>query len=113
MRAPRGRFNISSTNLSRESSMLSKASSIKYSAYIEAQSADPNWANQTEEELFRLSYAMPLGGESNIYDQTNNSDSMPLPHVGHAHNMQSQVPAINSGISSLSYEELQLGNPNL
>jgi len=33
--------------------------------------------------------------------------------MGHVHNTQSQVPAINSGISFLSYEELQPGNPNL
>jgi len=38
----RSRFTIASMNLSRESSVLSKASSIKYSAHIEAQSADPN-----------------------------------------------------------------------
>ena len=66
MGASRGRSNVSSTNLSRESSMLSKASSIKYSAHMEVQSANPNWANQTEEELFRLSHIMPLGEESNI-----------------------------------------------
>ena len=93
---------------------------------MEAQSADPNWANQTEEELFRLSYAIPLGGKSNIHGQANNSDSMALPyvdhalnmqpqvpHVGHAINAHSQVPDINIGTSSLSYEELQLGNPDL
>ena len=73
---------------------------------MEAQSADPNWVNQTKNELFRLSYAMPLGGESNIQGQANPSDCVVLPHVGHAHNMQPQAPAINSGISSLSYEEL-------
>jgi len=56
---------------------------------------------------------MPLGEESNIQDQANPSDCMALPHVGHAHNMQPQAPAINSGISSLSYEELQLGNSDL
>jgi len=33
--------------------------------------------------------------------------------MGHVHNTQSQVPAINGGISFLSYEELQPGNPNL
>jgi len=42
--------------------MLSKVSFIEYSAHMEAQSADPNWANQTENELFRLSYTMSLGG---------------------------------------------------
>ena len=36
-----------------------------------------------------------------------------VPHVDQAPNMHSQVPDINIGISSLSYEELQLGNPYL
>jgi len=52
--ALRGKTNVSSMNSSRELSVLSKASSIEYSAHMEAQSADPNWANQTKEELFRL-----------------------------------------------------------
>jgi len=42
MGAPKGKSNVISTNLSRESLALSKASSIKYIPYIEAQSADPN-----------------------------------------------------------------------
>ena len=42
MDAPRDRSTIASTNLSRELSVLSKASSIEYSAYMEAQSANPN-----------------------------------------------------------------------
>ena len=80
---------------------------------MEAQNADPNWANQTEVELFKLSYTTPLGEESNIQDQTNSSDYVAPPHVDHIHNIQPQVPAINSGISSLLYEELQLDNPDL
>jgi len=40
--APRGRATVSSTNLSKESSVLSKVSSIKYSTCIEVQSADFN-----------------------------------------------------------------------
>ena len=50
---------------------------------------------------------------SNIHDQANNADSMPLPHVSHVHNTQPQAPTINSSVSSLSYEELQLGNSDL
>ncbi|KAL9712158.1 hypothetical protein Ac2012v2_005235 [Leucoagaricus gongylophorus] len=76
MGAPRGRSAIASANSSRESSVLSKASSIEYSARMEAQSVDPNWANQTEDELFQLSYAT-----SNIQVPANN---MPLPHVSNA-----------------------------
>ena len=60
MSVPRGRFIISNTS-SRASSMLSKASSIEYLACIEAQNTDPNWANRTKKELFRLSYVTPLG----------------------------------------------------
>ena len=56
---------------------------------MKAQSADPNWANQTEEELFRLSYMTPLGGESNIHGQANVSDSMAMSHVDYILNMQS------------------------
>lgn len=66
MGALRGRSIISSTNSLRESSILSKVSSIEYSACMEAQSADINWANQTENKLFRLLYAILSGGESNV-----------------------------------------------
>ena len=45
MDAPRGKANVSSMNLSRELSMLSKASSIEYLTYIEVQSTNLNWAN--------------------------------------------------------------------
>ena len=111
MGVPRGKSNVSNTS-SRASSMMSKASSIKYSAHIEAQSADSNWANQTKEDLFRLLYATPLGRESNIHGQTNNSDSVLPSYVGYIYNTQPQALAINIGILSLSYEELQLGNSN-
>ena len=110
MGAPRGRSAIASANSSRESSVLSKASSIEYSARMEAQSVDPNWANQTEDELFQLSYATPKGGESNIQVPANNIDSMPLPHVSNANSTCPQAPAI-SGVSSLPYAELRPGNP--
>jgi len=46
--------------------MLSKAFSIEYSACMKAQSTNSNWANQIENELFRLFYMMPLEGDSNI-----------------------------------------------
>ena len=91
--------------------MLSKASSIEYSAHIEAQSIDSNWANQTEDELFQLSYVTPKEGKSNIQVPANNIDSMPLSHVSNANNMYPQAFAINSGISSLLYVKLQLDNP--
>ena len=110
MGAPRGRSAIASANSSRESSVLSKASSIEYSARMEAQSVDPNWANQTEDKLFQLSYATPKGGESNIQVPANNIDSMPLPHVSNANSTCPQAPAI-SGVSSLPYAELRPGNP--
>jgi len=42
MGTPRGRATVSSMNLSRELSMLSKASSIEYLTCIEAQSTDLN-----------------------------------------------------------------------
>ena len=113
MDAPRGKSAIASTNSSKELSVLSKVSSIKYSAHMEAQSTDPNWASQTKDELFKLLYMTSKRGESNIYSPANNTDSMAPPHIGLAYNMYSQVPAINSSISSLLYEELQLGNSNL
>ena len=124
MGTSRDRSNISSTS-SRVSSMLSKTSFIEYSACIKAQSADPNWANQTEEKLFRLFYITPLGRESNIHGQTNNLNSMAPSYVNHVRNIQSQIPHIdhviniypqvldiNISTSSLSYEELQLDNSN-
>ena len=55
---------------------------------------------------------MPMGGKSNVHGQANYPDSMPLSHIGHTCNMQLQAPTINSSILSLSYEELQLGNPD-
>ena len=85
--APRGRSVITSANLSRDSSVLSKASSIKYSACMEAQSVNPNWANQTEDKLFQLLYATPKKGKSNIQVLANNIDSMPLPHVSNTNNI--------------------------
>ena len=54
---------------------------------MKAQSADPNWANQTENELFRLSYTMFLEGESNVQDQTNLLDCIALAHVDHVYNI--------------------------
>jgi len=54
---------------------------------MEAQNVDPNWANQTEVELFRLLYTTPSGEESNIQDQANFSDYVALPHVDHTHNI--------------------------
>ena len=39
---PRGKTIISSMNSLRESSVMSKASSIKYATHIKAQSIDPN-----------------------------------------------------------------------
>jgi len=41
----KGRTIISSTNILRELSVLSKVSSIEYLTCIKAQSNDPNWAN--------------------------------------------------------------------
>jgi len=109
--APKGKSTIASANSSRESLVLSKASSIKYSAHIEAQSIDSNWANQTEDELFQLSYVTPKRGESNIQVPANNIDSIPLSHVSNANNTCPQAFAINSSISSLLYVKLQLDNP--
>ena len=43
--APRGRFTVASMNSSRELSMLSKASSVEYTAHMEAQNNDSSWAN--------------------------------------------------------------------
>ena len=56
MNAPRDRSTISSMNSSRESSVLFKSSSIAYATRMEAQSGNTNWANQTEDKLFNLSY---------------------------------------------------------
>ena len=56
MNAPRDRSTISSMNSSRESFVLSKSSSVAYATHMEAQSGNPNWANQTEYKLFNLSY---------------------------------------------------------
>jgi len=55
---------------------------------------------------------MPLKEESNIHGQANYSDSVLPSHMNHAHNIQPLAPVINSGVSALSYEELQLGNPD-
>ena len=104
--APRNRSTIASTNSSIESSVLSKAFSIEYSACMETQSADPNWANQTKDELFKLLYMTPNGGKLNIYGLANNTDSILLSYVGLAYNIHPQVLPINSSISSLSYKEL-------
>ena len=87
--ASRGRSNVASTNLSRESSVLFKASSVEYIAYIKVHSTNFNWANQTEEKLFKLSYVMPIEREFNVYGQTNHLDSMPSSYIGHAYNIQS------------------------
>jgi len=62
MNAFRGRSTVFNTNSSRESSILSKSSSIVYATHMEAQSGNLNWANQTKDELFNLSYQTPLGG---------------------------------------------------
>ena len=111
MSSPRDKTIISSTNISRELSMLSKVSSIEYLTHIEAQSNDSNWANQTDEELFRLSYVIPLKGNTNINSQTTHWDNVPLPHVGYVQTTPPLVPAINSSVLSLSYNLCQPGNP--
>ena len=49
----------------------------------------------------------------NIYNQTNPSDNVPMPHVGHVHITSSTLPAINNNISSLLYNICQPSNPNL
>ena len=79
--ASRGKTTVLSTNSSRESSVISKASSVKYATCMEAQSIDLNWTNQTKDKFFRLSYATLLGGDSNIHGQTIHSDNMPTPHL--------------------------------
>ena len=57
MDEPRGRSTSSSPNASREPLAHSDLSSVLYVDRMEAQSEDPVWANQTEQELFQLSYA--------------------------------------------------------
>jgi len=111
MGALRGKCTITSTNLSRESFILSKASSVEYTAHIKAQNNDSSWANQTEDELFQLSYVTSKRGESNIQVLANNKASESMLRVELAMNMCSQVPVFNS-VLSLPYAELQLGNPN-
>jgi len=56
-------------------------------------------------------YATPLGGVTNNQGQDFQSNNIPLPHVDHNHTTPSPVSAINSDISSLSYEICQPGNP--
>ena len=112
MGALRGRSTVTSMNLSRELSVLSKASSVEYTACIEAQNNDPSWANQTEDELFQLLYVTSKGEESNIQVLANNKASEPMPHVELAMNTCLQVSVFNSISSSLLYAELQLGNCN-
>ena len=106
MCVPRSRSAITNANSSRESLVLSKVSSIKYSACMKAQSIDSNWANQTENKLFQLSYTTPKGGESNIQVLANNLDSILLLHVGNANNICSQASTVNSNVSSLLYIKL-------
>ena len=85
--------------------MLFKSSSIAYSTHIEAQSGDSNWANQTKDELFNLSYQTSLGVDRvpNIHSQTNPSDNVPISHIGYVHTTPPTVPAINSNVSFLPY----------
>jgi len=68
--------------------------------------------NKRKEKLL-VSKAFHNRGESNVQGQANLSDCMAPPYVGYAHNTQPQVPTVNSGISSFSYEELQPGIPDL
>jgi len=105
MNAPRDRFTVSSMNSSRKSYMLFKLSSIVYATHIEAQSDNSNWANQTEDKLFNLSYQTFLGGDGvpNIHSQTNSSDNVPILHIGYVHTTSPTMPAINSNVSFLPY----------
>jgi len=87
MGALRDRSTVTSVNSLRELSVLSKASSVEYTAYIEAQNNDSSWANQTEDELFQLSYVTPKKEESNIQVLANNKANKPMPHIELATNM--------------------------
>ncbi len=102
-------------NSSRESFMLSKSSSVIYATYMEAQSDNPNQANQTEDKLFNLSYQTSLEGGRvpNIYGQTNPSDNVSMSHIGYVYTTPPTMPAINSDVLSLPYDMYQLGNPDL
>jgi len=56
---------------------------------------------------------IPKEGESNIQVSANNKASKPMSHIELATNTCLQALVFNSVLSSLSYTELQLDNPNL
>ena len=68
--------------------------------------SDPNWANQTKDELFNLSYQTPLEERrvSNIHSQTNSSSNMLMSYIDYAYTTPPTAPTVNSDVSSLPYD---------
>ena len=71
----RGRFKSLSLNALRESLAHSNLSSVPYMDRIEAQSKDPIWTNQTEQELLQLSYVSHKEEENNNFEKVKRNNN--------------------------------------
>jgi len=91
MDASRGRFNMSSTNISKKSSANSSVSSIFYIERIGIQSNDPTWVGQIEAEIFSLLYVSTKREETSIHNGADSSTNMPLSSVEYALNLNTNV----------------------
>ena len=90
----RSRSNLSSPNLSRESSSHLDLSSVPY-VRMEIQNNDPFWADQVDSpQDFQLLYTTPKEGESNIQKKADIPGNMPSPHVEDVNNNKSQPQSI-------------------
>jgi len=103
----RGRSNVISRNFSKKHSTISSISSVAYSKWIKIQNDDPTWANQTNVELFNISFSSQVGGENNNQVLANNNPQGPTIYMDLTNNM---FPISNQSDlipPSLSYTELQ------
>jgi len=100
----RGRSIVSSPNSSRNPLAYSDLLSVLYVDRMEAQNANPSWANQTEQKIFHLFYTFPKEGVFNIQNKTNGSKNTPPPCVEVANNYnQSLNQPHDLKLSSISY----------
>jgi len=108
----RGRSNNSSVNSSRESSVVSKASTDIYATYIKIQSEDPNWTNQADTEIFHIPVSFQAREESNNQVSVNLDSNGSTTCVDLTATLFPNQNINNLSLPSLSYEELQLANNN-
>ena len=76
---PRGRSSSSNTNSSRETSVLSNASSMVYADHIQTLANNPTWAEQVEQGEFEepaLSYMTLKEREMDSVNQANATEPM-------------------------------------